>query len=1299
MYAVPAAGSGPRYRLHPPLPEDVDIGAFEVSPDGSRVAYTLDGAGGLYSVPVDAGSAPVLLSTGEIMSFAISPDSQWAVFYGYDELGGGNALMCARLDGTTPPVVLESLPSVVFDEVEFWISPDSKTVVYEVGLPPYAVLGEIRSVPLDGSRPPTVLSGSYAFLDHAVISDKQSVVFVSDSQSVVFVRDDYRLCRVSVDGGEPTLALTTLSVYAPPQVARDTLALFVAEQPANEFGLYSVPIDGSESETFLDTATAGLVPCLSPDNARVFYFKGAEWNYSLELWALDLTETPVHPVRLVGNEKRRQVFPNSVRISEDGQLVTLQVNGTLYCVRLSAPGSPLAASAPIVLSEHCVDSAGFDTSCSRVIFTELSDDSRFSLCTAPWDASSPARVLNPGNKRNRMLECKRFGSSGRLLFVTEEVEGFVELFDVAAEGSEAPVRLSGRGVHLAADFDHFDVTADGQTVVYQLTDTDGPYIGYPSSIWSASVDGAAPPVDICYGDSFVCLPDSRRIAISDWGHYLSPSTTRIVSVDGSELEWGGMGSFRGVSLDASKILLEISYYTPDPPPPPDLDKDYYDHYLVVLDTDLWLEGRLGFFDSFPHSCISPDGRFVATGGYSARIQPSDASAPAAEVARGNCVSLEFTPDSSRLVFISDATDSAGNLYVAPVDLKSSPVRLDASGRVARFGIAPNSQRVFWLSVPPEPNTVDSFELHVSPLDAASAPVCLGEEVRTAQFTPNSRRIVYLDAGQLSSFGERGELPVPLSGAEVVTQFALSGDSRYAVYLAQSGEENRLFSVPVDGSGLSICLTPELDKGVTVGSLSDPPFAISGDGLQVSYVLATRVTEDTVAYQLFSVPIHGGLALLRSDPSTQTEGPGKWVHRHLVYTAPAESETAGGLFTSLASGGPGVLVRRADSQPASTIELPAKFDLLFDEPVQSLDPDAVVNAGTAPGVVFTAARQGPGRFELAAVSADGDGTIRPSLMAGSAQNANDESNEETIADLDETVLLDVFVAVPQLAGVTVSEATAILADVDLAVGERTHLHNALVPVGTVISQQPTVGEQVLRGSSVNLVISLGPEQVPVPDLSDKTPDEAEAALSAAGLLLGTVTEAFSDRVPAGKIVSQDPAEYSVVSKNSVVNITVSAGPQPVAVPDVVGLDFAAAEALLTNAVLQVGTVTSQFSADMPVGSVLHQQPAAQVLASPGSKVDLVLSKGPEPGAITVNIEPEEARISGAQWRVDGGPWQDGSGVVSDMLPGTHTIEFKSISAPYGCYALAAKWMTPSNRDVVISSGATTAVSATYVQLIQ
>ena len=145
--------------------------------------------------------------------------------------------------------------------------------------------------------------------------------------------------------------------------------------------------------------------------------------------------------------------------------------------------------------------------------------------------------------------------------------------------------------------------------------------------------------------------------------------------------------------------------------------------------------------------------------------------------------------------------------------------------------------------------------------------------------------------------------------------------------------------------------------------------------------------------------------------------------------------------------------------------------------------------------------------------------------------------------------------------------------------------------------------------MNLVVSRGPEPVTVPDVAGKPQGEAEEAIQAAGLKVGSITNEYSDTVPVGLVIGQNPSAGTSVPRGSSVDLAVSAGPRTVTVPSVGGLAQGDAASALASAGLVVGTITTQYSDTVPEGSVISQNPAAGSTVSPGSSVDLLVSLGP------------------------------------------------------------------------------------------
>jgi serine/threonine-protein kinase len=136
-------------------------------------------------------------------------------------------------------------------------------------------------------------------------------------------------------------------------------------------------------------------------------------------------------------------------------------------------------------------------------------------------------------------------------------------------------------------------------------------------------------------------------------------------------------------------------------------------------------------------------------------------------------------------------------------------------------------------------------------------------------------------------------------------------------------------------------------------------------------------------------------------------------------------------------------------------------------------------------------------------------------------------------------------------------------------------------------------------------------MPTPDVTGLTVEEATSALSTVGLSLQVSGEAFSESVPAGALASTDPLPGDPVRVDGTVVGAVSLGPERYEVPIVKGLDPTEAAAAITSANLVLGATREDFDDRVPIGDVASSTPKAGSIVKPGTVVDIVISKGPEP----------------------------------------------------------------------------------------
>ncbi len=226
-----------------------------------------------------------------------------------------------------------------------------------------------------------------------------------------------------------------------------------------------------------------------------------------------------------------------------------------------------------------------------------------------------------------------------------------------------------------------------------------------------------------------------------------------------------------------------------------------------------------------------------------------------------------------------------------------------------------------------------------------------------------------------------------------------------------------------------------------------------------------------------------------------------------------------------------------------------------------------------------------------------------------------------------------VTVPDLLGKTPTEAAAILATSNLVLDAQESDFSEDIAKGLIMSTDPGPESSARSGSTIQAVVSKGPERYDVPKLRKLTVEEAEVALGAANLVLGEQSEAYDDKVKKGEIISSDPPAGESVKPGTAVAVVVSKGPEPVTMPALEGTDGDAAEATLTDLGLKVDRSTKT-SESVAKGLVIRTNPEGGAGTFRGETVELVVSKGPPLVTVPNVVGKNEARRPGQHSRTPG-----------------------------------------------------------------
>ncbi len=168
--------------------------------------------------------------------------------------------------------------------------------------------------------------------------------------------------------------------------------------------------------------------------------------------------------------------------------------------------------------------------------------------------------------------------------------------------------------------------------------------------------------------------------------------------------------------------------------------------------------------------------------------------------------------------------------------------------------------------------------------------------------------------------------------------------------------------------------------------------------------------------------------------------------------------------------------------------------------------------------------------------------KDTVIAAFGANNLDLSTVSVYGDRQPIRLVVSAGALPNVAGKSVDEATAELAKVDLTAKPGAQTYSDTIPSGNVIAIDQPAGAVIHPGQSVNLIISQGPEPVPVPDVINQTWTNAKAALTAAGFQIkfkNAISQFLSGAPNSSTVSSLSPSGGTTIPKGSVVTVGLQA----------------------------------------------------------------------------------------------------------------------------------------------------------------
>lgn len=214
---------------------------------------------------------------------------------------------------------------------------------------------------------------------------------------------------------------------------------------------------------------------------------------------------------------------------------------------------------------------------------------------------------------------------------------------------------------------------------------------------------------------------------------------------------------------------------------------------------------------------------------------------------------------------------------------------------------------------------------------------------------------------------------------------------------------------------------------------------------------------------------------------------------------------------------------------------------------------------------------------------------------------------------------VMVTVPNVVGKTADDAARALTNKGFVVGTKTPQASPNVKVDLVSGQNPPAGASKVKGSTVDLTISTGPQAVSMPDVRNLDYAVAKRQLEGAPYNFRVIKKDMTDSAPRGQVLNTTPFAGQSVPVGSDVTLFVSRG--QVTVPNLVGMTKDAANKALNDIGLK-GNVTQDPTSTAPAGNVISQGTPAGTTVSPGDTVSFVVS------AATTTTPPTTTPSAGA-----------------------------------------------------------------------
>lgn len=222
-----------------------------------------------------------------------------------------------------------------------------------------------------------------------------------------------------------------------------------------------------------------------------------------------------------------------------------------------------------------------------------------------------------------------------------------------------------------------------------------------------------------------------------------------------------------------------------------------------------------------------------------------------------------------------------------------------------------------------------------------------------------------------------------------------------------------------------------------------------------------------------------------------------------------------------------------------------------------------------------------------------------------------------------------IEVPDLYGLAVKHAEKELKDAGFVIGEKIELTNDEVKEGHVIRTDPRAGRMVKEGTTIDIYVSLGKNRFELADYKDRSYSDVFKLLADKNFKDIRKNEVFHDSDPGTIIEQSIPAGEKVVPEDTIIEFTVSKGPEVIKLRDLTGYNQKALNDYADETGLVIDVIEERYSETVDKGLVISQEPEAGTELHKGDKVEVILSKGksnlpfkPYPYEFIIPYEPSE-----------------------------------------------------------------------------